>query len=141
MDAIIRTATRVLFPVILLFGIYISVNGHITPGGGFPAGVILGTAFLLLAIGADETSIDARISKKNVMYLKGSFAIFLLLIVIEGYIIRNNILKTQDFFEIWSGGFTFFLNIIGGFMVLLGILIIVYSFIMTMYPPREDDWK
>ncbi|MDW7669187.1 MAG: MnhB domain-containing protein [Bacillota bacterium] len=39
--------SRVLFPFILVFGFYVIVNGHLTPGGGFQGGAILATAILI----------------------------------------------------------------------------------------------
>jgi len=47
---IILTVTRVLFPFILLFGIYIIIFGHLSPGGGFQGGVILATAIMLVIV-------------------------------------------------------------------------------------------
>ncbi len=44
------TGTRLLLPLILLFGVYVFVNGHLTPGGGFQGGAILASAILLLLL-------------------------------------------------------------------------------------------
>ena len=48
-DQILIFAARVLCPVILVFGIYIILNGHISPGGGFSGGAILGAGMCLYA--------------------------------------------------------------------------------------------
>jgi len=47
MSLIVKTVTRILWPVLLLLGIYISIFGHITPGGGFSGGVTITGAFIL----------------------------------------------------------------------------------------------
>jgi multicomponent Na+:H+ antiporter subunit B len=47
---IVETGGRYLAPLIMLLGAYIFLHGHLTPGGGFPGGVIIATAFLLLLI-------------------------------------------------------------------------------------------
>ncbi len=47
---ILQTGTAFLFPIIILFGVYIFVHGHLTPGGGFQGGVVIATAFLLLIL-------------------------------------------------------------------------------------------
>jgi multicomponent Na+:H+ antiporter subunit B len=39
---------RVIYPIVLLFGIYVVFNGHLAPGGGFQGGSILATALLIL---------------------------------------------------------------------------------------------
>jgi len=49
-DMILQTAVRVLIPFIQLFGLYVIVHGHYSPGGGFQGGVILGAAIILMAL-------------------------------------------------------------------------------------------
>lgn len=39
---LLTTGTRFLVPLILLLGAYVFVNGHLTPGGGFQGGAIVG---------------------------------------------------------------------------------------------------
>lgn len=46
-DVILQLAARVLVPVILLFGIYVVLNGHLSPGGGFSGGAIMGAGLIL----------------------------------------------------------------------------------------------
>lgn len=45
---VLTTGTRLLVPFVMLFGVYIFIHGHLTPGGGFPGGATIATAFLLL---------------------------------------------------------------------------------------------
>lgn len=42
------TFSRILYPIMLMFGIYIIINGHLSPGGGFQGGAIVATAILIL---------------------------------------------------------------------------------------------
>ena len=55
MTLIVKTITQWIKGFILLFGIYIVLYGHISPGGGFAGGVIVACAFVLitLAFGKD----------------------------------------------------------------------------------------
>lgn len=46
-DAILQTAAKVLCPIIFIFGIYIILNGQLSPGGGFSGGAILGAGLIL----------------------------------------------------------------------------------------------
>lgn len=50
----LQTASGYLFPIILLFGIYIMVYGHLSPGGGFQGGVVIASGVLLLLISHKE---------------------------------------------------------------------------------------
>ncbi len=45
---ILKVGSRLLLNVIILFGIYVIIHGHLSPGGGFQGGVIVASAFLLL---------------------------------------------------------------------------------------------
>lgn len=46
----LQTASKLLFPIIMLFGIYVMVYGHLSPGGGFQGGVIIASGVLLLLV-------------------------------------------------------------------------------------------
>ncbi|MGN0377558.1 MAG: hydrogen gas-evolving membrane-bound hydrogenase subunit E [Suilimivivens sp.] len=46
-DAILQAAAKVLVPTIILFGIYVILNGHLSPGGGFSGGAIIGAGLIL----------------------------------------------------------------------------------------------
>jgi len=48
------TASKLLFPIITLFGVYVMVYGHLSPGGGFQGGVIIASGMLLLLISHKE---------------------------------------------------------------------------------------
>ncbi|MDW7644722.1 MAG: Na(+)/H(+) antiporter subunit B [Desulfuromonadales bacterium] len=52
-DLIIQTSVRLMVPFIQLFGLYVIVHGHYSPGGGFQGGVLLGASFILLALAFD----------------------------------------------------------------------------------------
>lgn len=46
-DSILQKITFILFPIILIFGIYVILNGHLSPGGGFSGGAIIGAGLIL----------------------------------------------------------------------------------------------
>lgn len=46
-DPILRFSTRLLVPLILMFGLYVILNGHISPGGGFSGGAVMGAGLIL----------------------------------------------------------------------------------------------
>jgi multicomponent Na+:H+ antiporter subunit B len=54
---ILRTASRYLLPLLLLFSVFILLRGHYLPGGGFVGGLIASIAFVLYALahGAPQT--------------------------------------------------------------------------------------
>ncbi len=48
---LLEVVTGVLGPVVVLFGFYIMVYGHSSPGGGFQGGVIIASGIVFLALG------------------------------------------------------------------------------------------
>lgn len=65
---IIRTAVRLLVPFIQLYGLYVIVHGHYSPGGGFQGGVVLGASFILLALAYDlKTSLRHMSERVNAL--------------------------------------------------------------------------
>ena len=48
-DIILQKVAMLLVPLILTFGIYVVLNGHLSPGGGFSGGAIMGAALILYA--------------------------------------------------------------------------------------------
>jgi multisubunit Na+/H+ antiporter MnhB subunit len=57
---IVRTATRYLAPLLLLFSCFLLWRGHHEPGGGFVGGLVAATAFVLIAL-AEGPSAARRI--------------------------------------------------------------------------------
>jgi multicomponent Na+:H+ antiporter subunit B len=48
-NIILKNTSFLLVAMILLFGCYVTINGHISPGGGFSGGAITGAALVLFA--------------------------------------------------------------------------------------------
>ena len=55
MTLIVKKTTQLIAGMIFMYGIYVIVHGHLTPGGGFAGGVIIAGSFILitLAYGGD----------------------------------------------------------------------------------------
>lgn len=73
---ILRVVTKWLVPVILLFALYVQFHGDYSPGGGFQAGVIFSSAFLLYALvyGVDATT---RVMPEAVLRIGASLGVLL----------------------------------------------------------------
>lgn len=50
MTIIVKTIAGWVKVLIFLFGIYIIITGHLTPGGGFAGGVIIASSYVLLLL-------------------------------------------------------------------------------------------
>jgi len=47
---VIRVVSKLLIPFIILYGLYVQFHGDFGPGGGFQAGVIFASAFILYGL-------------------------------------------------------------------------------------------
>ena len=55
---ILETAATALVPLIFMFGIYIFINGHLTPGGGFQGGAVIATGFVLMLLASPTLHVN-----------------------------------------------------------------------------------
>ena len=69
---IIRVICRLIAPFAQLFGLYVIMHGHSSPGGGFQGGVILASSFMLLAVSDGIGEVRRRFSLKAITILTSS---------------------------------------------------------------------
>ena len=102
---LLTTGSRLLTPLILLLGVYVFVNGHLTPGGGFQGGAILASGVLLLLL-ADPLRHFSHGLISAVESLAGVFyvAIGLAGLVWAGGFLDNRILPLGDLGALFSAG-------------------------------------
>ena len=71
-DNILRKAGLVMVPSVILFGFYVMLNGHLSPGGGFSGGAVVGAGLILMAA-AFGHALSARIvTEKAFRILSGT---------------------------------------------------------------------
>jgi len=102
---IVETATELLLPMVVLFGIYVFLNGHLSPGGGFQGGAIIasGTMFLLLALPESHIS---RLLVAVTESLSGfSYVVIGVLgVIVAGGFLDNRILELGTYGALFSAG-------------------------------------
>ena len=77
-DLIIKTSVRLMVPFIQVFGLYVIVHGHYSPGGGFQGGVSLGASYILLALAYDlKTSQEYMSTRINAVFSNLGATIFI----------------------------------------------------------------
>jgi multicomponent Na+:H+ antiporter subunit B len=77
---ILRTATRFLVPLLLLFSVFLLLRGHNEPGGGFVGGLVTASAFVLYAMAYDPESARRALGFESHAYI----AVGLLIAVLSG---------------------------------------------------------
>ena len=79
MSIIVKKMTQLVAGLIFLFGIYIILHGHLTPGGGFAGGAIIAGAFILLILVYGSSALNL---KKEVAGTSNTESAAILMVVI-----------------------------------------------------------
>ncbi len=108
MTLIVKVITRLTVGLILLYGIYIVLHGHISPGGGFAGGVIIALSFIHIMLAFGKEAALKRISQSVVSIGESVGAILFLLIAtlgfIGGYFFYNWFPSKGEPFHLFSAG-------------------------------------
>lgn len=133
MTLIVKTITRLTVGLILLFGIYIVLHGHLSPGGGFAGGVIVALSFvhLMLAFGKDVAV--SKISKNLASNLESIGALMFLTVGLLGFLGGSfflNILPKGIPFNLFSAGTIPLSNISIGIKVGVGLFSIFLALVI-----------
>jgi len=134
MTLIVKTITRLTVGLILLFGIYIVLHGHLSPGGGFAGGVIVALSFvhLMLAFGKDVAI--SKVSKNLASNLESIAALMFLSIALLGFLGGSfflNILPKGTPFNLFSAGIIPLCNIAIGIKVGVGLFAIFLTLVIV----------
>ncbi|OIN98451.1 cation:proton antiporter [Candidatus Desantisbacteria bacterium CG_4_10_14_0_8_um_filter_48_22] len=124
MTVIVKTVVRISASLILLYGAYIVAYGQLTPGGGFPGGVILGGAFILLCLAFGKETAFRKLSVNAASVLDSAGALIFLGIALSGYawgVFFLNFLNKGIPFHLWTAGIIPLCNIGIGLKVGAGL--------------------
>ena len=128
MTVIVKTVTRFTVWLILLYGFYLVIHGHLTPGGGFAGGLVfaLSLIHLTLAYGGEFTR--RRWNADLLHGLEAAGALAFLLLGALGLFLTGafflNILAKGRLFSLFSAGTIPLLNIIIGIKVGAGLYLV-----------------
>jgi len=95
MTIIVKTVTRLTLGFILLYGIYIALNGHIALGGGFAGGVIVALSFVHVMLAFGKEVALKRLRVKNLRIIICVAALTFLLVVLSRFGGARNLLDSE----------------------------------------------
>jgi multicomponent Na+:H+ antiporter subunit B len=102
---IVVTAAQLLLPIIFLFGVYVFVNGHLSPGGGFQGGAIIAAGSLLLLLAMPQAEMRNRlISVTESLSGFGYVLVGLLGVILAGGFLDNRIMSLGTYGTLFSAG-------------------------------------
>jgi multisubunit Na+/H+ antiporter MnhB subunit len=141
MTVIVKTVTRAILAVIFLYGFYIILHGHLSPGGGFGGGVVLALGFLSVLLAYGRPAVQKWLNIRVLHSVESSgpllFLAFGLLGLAAGGAFLLNTLNKGRLFDLWSSGFILPLNIIIGVKVGLSLFLAVWA--LTEWEPDQGD--
>jgi multisubunit Na+/H+ antiporter MnhB subunit len=86
MTVIVKTVTRWVKVFIVLYGIYITLTGHLTPGGGFAGGVIIACAYMLLTLAYGKEYALSKLKTQTASKLDCLGALLFLIVAVVGLV-------------------------------------------------------
>ncbi|MBI9100063.1 MAG: MnhB domain-containing protein [Spirochaetaceae bacterium] len=119
---LLETVTGKLGPVVLLFGFYVMLYGHLSPGGGFQGGVVVASGIVFLALGSSSLTTSGIIRPEILSRIEALAFLMLILVSISGILLGKGFLDNpMGTSSIIPAGFIILLNIIIGLKVGAGI--------------------
>lgn len=142
MTLIVKTVTRLTVGLILIFGIYIILHGHISPGGGFAGGVIVALSFvhMMLAFGKDIAA--TKISRNLASNLESIGALMFLAVALLGFLGGSffmNVMAKGKPFALFSAGTIILSNVSIGIKVGVGLFAIFLALVILEKSKEEEQ--
>ena len=142
MTLIVKTITRLTVGLILLYGIYIVLHGHLSPGGGFAGGVIIALSFvhLMLAFGREVALKKISQSAASILESLGAlmFLTIALLGFLGGYFFFNFFWHKGEPFNLFSAGIIPLCNIAISLKVGAGLFAIFVVLVLFKGIGKEE---
>ncbi len=102
---IVQSAAQLLMPMVFLFGVYVFVNGHLTPGGGFQGGAIIASGILLLLLAQPYAPVSRRLIGITESLSGFSYVVIGVLgVILAGGFLDNRIMALGQFGSLFSAG-------------------------------------
>ncbi len=132
-------------PVTVIIGLDVITHGHLTPGGGFQGGVILGTGIHLLYVAGTyrvlQKARPVRLFEWTEAIGAGAFACLGISGVLIGASFLANIISQGSFGDLFSAGTVPVLNGVVGIEVASGVVVLISKFLeqaLTVRPAVKD---
>ncbi len=149
LSKIVRTISDQLILFRLVYGLYIIMHGHVTPGGGFQGGAIVasGVVMMIVAFGSGEIKKSLRESHLSVVESGGALIFIGMAFAGMGTIFFYNFLVGTPVFgmvpptgpnpgHVWTGGVIPLMNFGVGLKVIAGLSAVVLA--MALFSSGEE---
>jgi len=135
-DQIVRITSRLVTPFIQVYGIYVILHGHLSPGGGFSGGAIFGASLVLVALSFNLEVGAKQISHTTASVLESGGALGFVVTGLVGVAVGANFLANRgagfplgEAGELFSAGAIFIITAFLGVKVASTIVTLFYNII------------
>jgi len=135
MSLIVKKVAQLIAGIIFLYGIYIIVHGHLTPGGGFAGGALIAGSYILAILAYGSDAIKLKKEEMGTSLTESISILFALMMAVAGFFIGtkvffNNYLPAGKIGELVSAGVIPLYNIFIGIEVAAALLTIFLALII-----------
>ena len=135
MSSIVKKVSALISGLVFLYGCYIIIHGHLTPGGGFAGGTIIAGSFILLIIANGIQYFRLKKEKEDSSLAEGAGVLLFLLfgsggLILTAHIFFKNFLPLGIPGNLVSAGVIPLFNIFVGIEVAAGLLSIFLAFVI-----------
>jgi multicomponent Na+:H+ antiporter subunit B len=130
---VLRASAEILFPLILLLGVYLTLFGHLTPGGGFAGGVVGASGLILCSIALGADVVARRCHQATLERMEWGLPLAILILALCPVALRLPLLSDPipkgELGRFLSGGSIPVYNALIGLKVYIGAWVVVYAFV------------
>ena len=135
MTIIVKKTTQLIAGMVFMYGVYVIVHGHLTPGGGFAGGVILAGSFILLILAFGSDFINLTKEEAGSTLYENLATLMVIFLAISGLLIGARVfflnwLPKGTVGELVSAGILPLYNIFVGIEVASSILTIFLALVI-----------
>ncbi|MBE0431948.1 hypothetical protein IBX73_00630 [candidate division WOR-3 bacterium] len=137
MSLVVKVVTNIVVGFIFIYGVYIILHGHLTPGGGFAGGVIIAGALVLRILAFGVEPVSEKRAEERASAFESLGALLFIGIAFAGLIIGGafflNFLPQGTPLRLLSGGIIPLCNIAIGIKVGAGLFTIFLALAAIKY--------
>lgn len=139
---IVKKVAQLMSGIIFMYGIYIVIHGHLTPGGAFAGGIILAGSFILLILAFGSEVIKLRKEETGSSFTESVAILATIILATAGFfagsmVFFNNYLPKGTVGELVSAGAIPLYNIFIGVEVAAAIVTIFLALVIF----KEEEEK
>ena len=95
-DQIVRIVCRLIVPFIQVYGMFIIIFGHLSPGGGFAGGAIAGASMVLFALSFNLEEGSKKIGEETASVLESGGALVFAVMGLFALLLGGNYLSNLE---------------------------------------------